>query len=409
MKVVSPISTSEQVLDNKYVLVITSVYPFTETLGRYGSFVHETIMRLKQRNIQFSVFASAFKGCESHVVEDIPVYRFRYFWKRFEDLTHGEGAPHKVSRKFYLLLATFYILAGTWQLFWLCFKKRPDLLHIHWPFPHGFMALPASKLLKIPMVFTFHGSGLLLSRKFGFVLPTLKWLIPQASAVTVNSSYTHDLVRQVYDGVIAIIPYGITVKTKPTSPFSPNEVPTILYAGRLIERKGVKYLLDAISIILSKQPVQLRIAGNGVQEECLKQACEHLGIEHAVKFLGFVNQDSLPQEYANCDVFVLPSIVDARGDTETLGIVLIEALAHNKPVVACAVGGIVDVVQSNVTGFLVPEKDPKAIAEAVLKLISDPETASQMGRQGHADIQERFGWPRITQLWQNVFAAVLSP
>ena len=356
-------------LHRKHILVVTSVYPLTNTRDRYGSFVHETVLRLKPTGAKFTVFAPAFKGSKHQLLEDVPVYRFRYCPKRYENLTHGEGAPTKVQNPFYLLVAAFYIFFGTWQLFWLCFRKKPDLIHVHWPFPHGMMAWPANKLLGIPMVFTFHGAELLLMHKFRFVADILRWLLPKASSVTANSSFTQGLIRNIYKGPIYIIPYGLTIEAKPPQSRPPEELPRLLFAGRLIERKGLKYLLQALPIILAKQPVCLRIVGTGIQEEELKSQCKSLGLDAVVDFLGFVSNERLVEEYAACDIFVLPSIVDSKGDTEGLGIVMIEALAHAKPVVASAVGGIVDVIRSGTTGFLVPEKDPQALAEAILTLL----------------------------------------
>jgi glycosyltransferase involved in cell wall biosynthesis len=121
-----------------------------------------------------------------------------------------------------------------------------------------------------------------------------------------------------------------------------------------------------------------------------------------------VSKEELADQYAGCDIFVLPAIIDSKGDTEGLGIVMIEALAHQKPVIASAVGGIVDVIQSGITGLLVPQKDPKALAQAILSLLNDPIKAQEMGQKGLADIQLRFCWSRIIPLWEHVFTRALN-
>ncbi len=391
----------------KHILVVTSVYPLAVNTERHGSFVHETILHLQSARAKFTVFAPAFKGSRHQILEGVKVHRFRYFWKRFENLTHGEGAPNKIQNPLYLIVAACYILFGSWQLFFVCLRQKPDIIHTHWPFPHGLMAFPASKILGIPMVFTFHGAELLLARKFGFVATILGWLLPKAKGVTANSSFTKNLISKLYKGNVAVIPYGLTIEAKPPKLRDLHEVPTLLFAGRLIERKGLRYLLHALPIILAKHPVKLRVAGGGVQEPEMRSLCQTLEIENAVEFLGFVDKEQLPYEYAACDIFVLPSIVDDKGDTETLGIVTIEALAHAKPVVACPVGGVVDVINSD-TGFLVPEKDSQALAEAIIHLLLHPYAAAQMGQKGLLDVQARFGWSRIVPLWQRVFSQALG-
>ena len=143
-------------------------------------------------------------------------------------------------------------------------------------------------------------------------------------------------------------------------------------------------------------------------EDEIKAQCRELKLEKVVDFLGFVSKEELAYEYASCDIFVLPAIVDSKGDTEGLGIVMIEALAHEKPVIASAVGGIVDVIKSGVTGILVKEKDPQALFQAIVDLIADPVRSKEIGQRGLKDIQVRFGWSHLVLLWQDVFTKALT-
>jgi glycosyltransferase involved in cell wall biosynthesis len=394
-------------LQGKHILAFSSVYPTTAN-GNHGAFIREAILRLQPTGVKFTVFAPAYEGSKSYILDGVQVYRFRYCPKPFENLVR-DGAPTKIQRQpLYLITAALYILLGTWQLFWVCRKEKPDLLQIHWPFPHGLMALPASKLLGIPMIFTFYGAELMLANKFGFVANILRWLVPKTSGVTAISSFTEGLVRQLYSGPVSIIPYGLTIEAKPAKTHQPGEVPKLLFVGRLDERKGLRYLLTALPLVLAKQPINLRVVGKGILEEELKAQCKAMNLDAVVDFLGFVSKEELADEYACCDVFVLPAIVDSKGDTEGLGIVMIEALAHQKPVVASAVGGIVDVIHSGTTGLLVPEKDPSALAEAILSLLANPTQAEALGREGLKDVQTRFSWDCIVPQWQNVFAAALD-
>ncbi|GAP93824.1 glycosyl transferase [Leptolyngbya sp. NIES-2104] len=394
-------------LQGKRILVVTSVYPQTET-ARHGSFVREANLRLLPLGVRFTVFAPAFEGSQSHVLDGIRVHRFRYCPKRFENLAR-DGAPHKINKNpFYLIVAALYIVLGALQLFWVCWREKPDLLQVHWPFPHGLMAFPVNRLLNIPMVFTFHGTELLLSRKFKFVSTVLRWLLPYTSGVTANSGFTAALIQklspELFGRTIDIIPYGLTVEAKPSQTC---EIPRILFAGRLLERKGLQYLLRALPLILRERAVRLRVAGDGDCRELFQTLARELEIDHAVDFLGLLGREALAEEYATCSVFVLPAIVDDKGETEGLGIVMIEALAHAKPVVATPVGGITDIVTSGRNGFLVPERNAMALAEVILKLLADPELAATLGSQGQQDVQYRFSWSRIVPLWQQVFENAL--
>lgn len=394
-------------LSDKHILVIASVYPTTPD-GNHGAFIRETVLQLRSLGIQFTIFAPAYEGSQSHDLDDLKVYRFRYFFKRFENLVR-DGAPTKLQKQpLYLLVALLYILLGSWQLFWLCKKEKPDLLHVNWPFPHGLMAYPVSKLLGIPMFFSFHGAELLLAKKFKFVGSILRWQIPKAKGVSANSSFTKALIQKLYDGEITVIPYGLTIAPKEPLPTTPGAEKKLLFVGRLDERKGLRYLLEALPLVLSKYPVRLCIVGKGILEDEIKQQCQELNLVSFVDFLGFVSKEELANAYASCDIFVLPAIVDSKGDTEGLGIVMIEALAHQKPVIASAVGGIVDVVQSGETGLLVAEKNPNALAQAIVELLDDPLRAKEMGQRGLKDIQLRFGWARLVLLWQESFIKALA-
>jgi len=131
-------------------------------------------------------------------------------------------------------------------------------------------------------------------------------------------------------------------------------------------------------------------------------------LELLVSFHGVVSNEQLEQLYRDADVFVLPSIVDARGDTEGLGIVLVEALAFRTPVVACDVGGIADVIRHGETGLLVAEKDADALAAAVLQLLDNPELAQRLVNAGMAHAQSYFDWERIIDSLSQVYRSAIS-
>ena len=367
------------------------------------------MIRLQPTGAKFTVFAPAYEGSKGYVMDNIRVHRFRYCFKKYENLAR-DGAPTKLQRQpLYFFAAASYILLGSIQLFWVCLREKPDVLHVHWPFPHGLMAFPASCLLGIPMAFSFHGAELLLMRKFGFVKPILRWLTRSIGAVTANSSFTCKLIQDhIYQGPIAMIPYGLTIEAKSPKPRAEGAIPRLLFVGRLDERKGLRYLLEAMPKILADQPVELRIVGKGHLEAEVKAQCQEMGLDQAVRFLGFVTKEELAEEYAACDVFVLPAIVDSKGDTEGLGIVMIEALAHGKPVIASNVGGIPDVITNGKTGILIPEKDPDALTTAVIDMLNHPDQANSLGKAGLADIQSRFSWKKILPQWQAVFSQALS-
>ena len=133
-------------------------------------------------------------------------------------------------------------------------------------------------------------------------------------------------------------------------------------------------------MILSRVPnADFIITGDGDQRERLEKLSQELGLNDVVTFLGFVSKEELARQYAQCNVWVNPGIVDSWGDAEGLGVGSIEAYSYFKPVVASRVGGIPDTIRDGETGYLVPQKDSPALANAICDLLVDPEKCRRFG------------------------------
>ena len=193
----------------------------------------------------------------------------------------------------------------------------------------------------------------------------------------------------------------------------------ILFVGRHIERKGICYLIEAAKH-LPRDKFEIRIVGVGDLTEQLKQQAALLDERQKTKderdvilsesegssqgnqpadiiFTGKLSPEDLANEYKTANVFVLPAIVDHKGDTEGLGVVLIEAMELGLPIVASNVGGIPDVVVDGKSGILVPEKDPVALAEAFKRLEADPALIQKLLAGARKRIEECFTWDGIIE------------
>lgn len=166
--------------------------------------------------------------------------------------------------------------------------------------------------------------------------------------------------------------------------------PIIMAIGRLIERKGFKFLVEAIPLILRAKPsARFILVGEGPEEANLREQARQLGIpNHSLSILAY--QSSLLSFYSQSDVFVLPSIIMPDGITEGLGVPLLEAQASSLPVVASNVGGIPESVEDGRTGTLVPHSDSAALAEAILKLLADRDLRESYGGRGRTKMQAEF-------------------
>ncbi|HKP76095.1 MAG TPA: glycosyltransferase family 4 protein, partial [Longimicrobiaceae bacterium] len=121
---------------------------------------------------------------------------------------------------------------------------------------------------------------------------------------------------------------------------------------------------------------------------------------------GFVPAETLRERLAGCDAFVLPAVVDAKGDTEGLGVVLLEAMTYARPVIASAAGGIVDIVRDGRNGYLVPPGEAEALAGAISRMMDDPARARALGLQGRRDAEEGFSWDAIADRLAAIYRAV---
>ena len=386
------------------VLVIGSVYPrFHEDAE--VPWLRTSIAHLKKAGLDIQVLAPAYKGLKSHEIDGIKVNRFRYAPANWEMLTHEEGAPSKMASKPWLqLLAIPYIISGFFKCIKICRKFKPDIIHAHWPFPHAYIALGAAKLFRIPLVLNFHGAELLLIRKKKWVKPLLKFAIGQAQAVFANSSFTASKIKALRNVDVEWSPYGTTLEfgnRKSEFGMEPHPINgkfKILFVGRHIERKGICYLIEAAKY-LPRDQFEIRIVGVGdLTEELKKLASESATPNSAdIIFTGKLSPEALANEYRTANVFTLPAIVDSKGDTEGLGVVLIEAMELGLPIVASNVGGIPDVVVNGVSGILVPEKDPQALASAYKRLAAEPELVKQLLAGSRKRIAECFTWDGIIE------------
>jgi glycosyltransferase involved in cell wall biosynthesis len=406
------------------VLVIGSVYPRFQEDAEVP-WLRTSIAHLKKAGVEIQVLAPAYKGLKSHDIDGTHVNRFRYAPASWEILTHEEGAPSKMASKPWLqLLAIPYIINGFFQCIRICRKWRPDVIHAHWPFPHAYIALGAAKLYKIPLVLNFHGAELLLIRKKKWVKPLLKFAIGQAQAIFANSSFTAGKIKALRNVDVEWSPYGTTLEgaslplasaadaasATPSSggtpqrpePHAINNKFKILFVGRHIERKGICYLIEAAKY-LPRDKFEIRIVGVGDLTEQLKQQAAAVNDGAEIIFTGKLSPEDLANEYKTANVFTLPAIVDHKGDTEGLGVVLIEAMELGLPIVASNVGGIPDVVVDGESGILVPEKDPAALADAFKRLEADPTLIQKLLAGARNRIDKCFTWDGIIERQVEVY------
>jgi len=392
------------------VLFIASVYPRFET-DLEVPWLRASVSYLKNAGCDIAIIAPSYKGLKNHEIGGVKVHRFRYAPAKLEFLTHDEGAPSKIARNPFLqLLAIPYVIFGSLKTLSLCRKLKPEIIHVHWPFPHAFMAFFAKFFCRrTKVMLTFYSAELLLAKKKKWIRPILKTFIKRADSVIAISSFARDTVKNIYNRDIEILPYGTTFNSEVGNL---SELPQqdgkfkVLFVGRHIERKGIEYLIKATAT-LDSEKFQIRIVGGGDLTEKLRKQAEEDAPEQVI-FLGKLSKEDLEKEYKNANCFVLPAIVDSKGDTEGLGVVLIEAVEYGVPIIASDVGGIPDVVIDKKTGLLVPEKNPQALAAAIKKLSENKDLQKSLALGASEHIKQNFSWDVIVKKQLNSYASVCN-
>lgn len=362
----------------------------------------ELLQRLRAAGHEVEVITSAYKGSPDQTFAGIPVHRFRYFFRRWENLTHEETAPDRMRRSLlYRVMPLCFVLGGMRAIRRLTSRRQYDVIHVHWPLPLALLGWAAQRGGRPPIVTTFYGAELRLGfRRF------LAWAARRAARVIAISSYTAAALREITNVPIEVIPYAASLPpARPKADADREHVPTVLFVGRLVERKGVTHLVEAVAQLADRR-ARLVIVGDGPERPRLEARARELGIADRVEFRGRISDADLRTAYQRAGVFVLPAVLDSRGDTEGLGVVLLEAMNYGVPVIASNIGGIVDIVVDQETGMLVPPADAAALASALDSVLRDPARSRRLGEAGRRRLAEQFSWDAILAKMESVYRGV---
>lgn len=271
--------------------------------------------------------------------------------------------------------------------------KNADVVHIHVPFPLADAALMLSGF-KGRVVVSWHSDVVKQKRLMLFYKPFMTRLLKRADRIIIATKGHIDGSEHLpaYKSKCSIVPYGITpedylsIKRSPilTDRLSDKKNVKVFFTGRLVYYKGVDVLLKAFTAV---ENCELFISGTGEMEQELKAFAKRSKIESKVHFLGFLPDDKLKQAYADCDIFVLPSVFKS----EAFGIVQLEAMVYGKPVINTALpSGAPYVSVHGKTGLTVPALDAKALGEAINLLASDKALREKYGKAAAERVQTEF-------------------
>jgi phosphatidylinositol alpha-1,6-mannosyltransferase len=280
--------------------------------------------------------------------------------------------------------------------------------------PEGVMALALRWLVGTPYLCYIHGEDVTTAA----TSRELRWLVQRvlrgARRLIANSHNTARILREEWhipDERVRLLHPG--VDTKRFVPVAPNAAvrtrfgwgtrPVLLTVGRLQKRKGHDQMIRALTSVRKSFPdVLYAIIGDGEDRPALERLVAHESLGGHVQFFGEVDDADLVRAYQQCDLFVLPNR-QVGADIEGFGMVLLEAQACGKPVVAGASGGTAETMRIPQTGRVVSCDAPDALADLVIELLSDRARLEQMGAQGRAWVVEHFDWAPLSRQANVIF------
>ncbi len=285
-------------------------------------------------------------------------------------------------------------------------REKFDIIHLHEPLVPALplTILRHSQAINVGTFHAYHGPS---SWAYFYTRPILKRWFRKLHGKLAVSKPAMTFVCRYFPGYYTIIPNGVDVDHFST-PVPPIEAfadgkQNVLFVGRLEKRKGLKYLLAAFHHVQRHFPMtRLIVVGpdGGQREEC-ERLVAHNGVRDVV-FVGYVHYGELPRYYGTADIFCAPST-----GLESFGIVLLEAMAAAKPIVASNIDGYASVVSQGDEGLLVEPKDEDALADALMRLLADKGLREEMGARGRKKAEEH-SWPRIAERVMDYYQRLLQ-
>lgn len=308
-----------------------------------------------------------------------------------------------------------FILAQTSAIRRLVRAKDIDIVNSHWLIPQGLSAaLARASGRRFRHVLTVHGSDVHLLVRIPFGRALARFVLGRTDAVFAVGSHVRDTLDDLLGrpAGAALQPNGVWVDRFRPSPGaetveSPFREGYLLFFGRLIEVKGVSFLLRAMPKILDRYPgLGLIVVGGGPLEHALRREADTIGIGPSVRFVGRRPYSEVIQYARGARVAVVPSIIDRYGKTEGMPTVVLEAMASGTRVVGSAVDGIPDIIRHAENGWLCRDKNASELAATILTALDDPDTSTVVQRT--LETAARFDWSRVAARYADVFHRLLN-
>jgi glycosyltransferase involved in cell wall biosynthesis len=380
--------------DKKKLLVFTSTFPRWKN-DTIPSFVYELSKRLTKK-FEVYVLAPHYPGAKDfEIMDKMKVYRFHYFFKKYETLAGGGGIfPMLKKNKLNCFKVPFFLFGEYFALKKLVKQINPDVIHAHWIIPQGWIASKIKKKFGVPYVVTSHGSDLMGLKGFYSMKDSA---LKNSKRITVVSNELKKEVLKInptLNDKIAVIPMGVDPKI-----FNPKKRelklkkkhgitgPFLLFVGRLAHEKGIDILIEAMPKVIEGNPqTKLLVVGEGTLGDSIKKRVKELGIEKSIIFTGWIDNKNLPKYYATADVFICPS------RREGSPVSYIESLLCGTPLIIADLPVSREIIQGS--SFLLGKGDAKELSKKIIDFLSGK---ISFEKKTFEYLIKKYGWKRVSK------------
>ncbi|MES9901300.1 MAG: glycosyltransferase family 4 protein [Sedimenticola sp.] len=398
-------------MSKKRLLVLTSTFP--RWLDDHEPpFVYELARRLTD-NWEVHVLSPHTADLPTkEPFSGITVHRFRYAPAAWENLAYQGGMLARLRQKpLRHLLLPLFLLGAYINARSIIKKQNIDLIHAHWLLPMGFVAalLKFTTAYRGPVICTSHGGDLFALRgKMATLLKRFANSMCDHITVVSNAMINPITALGADKNSIQVIPMGADLETLFTPPDTASDPDKLVFAGRLVKKKGVDTLLQAFKLVLQQKPqMQLHIAGEGPERVALETQAADLGIRQNTHFLGGITQERLATLFKEAACAVFPFTIADDGDQEGFGLVIVEAMGCGCAVIASPTPATEDIFKDGYNSLLVDQKNPEQLSSAILHLRDNEAIRHRLADAGYTEVREHFGWSAIAGRYNSLLLSLV--
>ena len=394
---------------NKTICIITTSYPnwnFKESIFQRGKFVHDMAKALTKYGYDVHIVTHRPYGVKkrTYKIDNINIHYFNYFIPRYETLTRGSGLPENIKKTRNKLLVPLYFVCLFSKAISVIKNNNIKIINAHWAVPTGYIAVWLKLFTKAKLVTTIYGAELfpVIKGKMRFLKPFIKTAINNADMVAGISEATVNAAKELSGREdIHIIPDGIDIdyympgpkNAKLLEKYNCLNNKVIFFTGRMVERKGHRYLLEAMKYVTKEMPnIKFILGGKGPLYDDLIKLRKTLKLENIVEMPGFIPEKEMVSLLQSVDLYVLPSCIDKNGDTEGSATAALEAMACGTPAIISKVGGNIGAIEEGEGAYYCKPSNAKDLAEKIIMMFINEDIYMKNALVARDYIIDNYSW-----------------